>query len=117
MWMATTDDRGMVKYWQSNMNNVHSFQAHSETIRGCRWDARPNATSSGTLSSRCCCLHVTTTIFLILFVCFVSCTCVSVDSLLSTSSTYNVHIIQIRGRGKCCVELYHENVYHWGNAT
>lgn len=38
LWMASTDDRGVVKYWQSNMNNVHSFQAHNETIRGCRWE-------------------------------------------------------------------------------
>ena len=51
MWMATTDDRGVVKYWQSNMNNVHSFQAHNETIRGCRWELMPPATGPGTLSS------------------------------------------------------------------
>lgn len=50
LWMATTDDRGMVKYWQSNMNNVHTFQAHNEPIRGCRWDPRNGA--PGMLSSR-----------------------------------------------------------------
>ena len=61
MWMATTDDRGTVKYWQSNMNNVHSFQAHNETIRGCRWDARaPAIAGPGMLSSSGSgCLHVT----------------------------------------------------------
>eukprot|EP00731_Ephydatia_muelleri_P015100 Em0008g820a len=32
-WMVTTDDKGYVKYWQSNMNNVHTFQAHSEPVR------------------------------------------------------------------------------------
>ena len=37
-WMVTTDDRGFVKYWQSNMNNVHTFQAHSEPVRSSRWD-------------------------------------------------------------------------------
>ena len=37
-WMVTSDDRGFVKYWQSNMNNVHTFQAHSEPVRSCRWD-------------------------------------------------------------------------------
>ena len=36
--MVTTDDRGFVKYWQSNMNNVHTFQAHSEPVRSSRWD-------------------------------------------------------------------------------
>lgn len=38
-WMVTTDDRGFVKYWQSNFNNVHTFQAHSEPIRCSRWDS------------------------------------------------------------------------------
>ena len=47
--MATTDDRGVVKYWQSNMNNVHTFQAHNEPIRGCRWD--PQNAALGMLSS------------------------------------------------------------------
>ena len=47
--MATTDDRGVVKYWQSNMNNVHTFQAHNEPIRGCRWD--PQNAAPGMLSS------------------------------------------------------------------
>ena len=37
-WMVTTDDRGFVKYWQSNMNNVHTFQAHSDPVRSSRWD-------------------------------------------------------------------------------
>ena len=37
--MVTTDDRGFVKYWQSNFNNVHTFQAHSEPIRCSRWDS------------------------------------------------------------------------------
>ena len=36
-WMVTTDDKGYVKYWQSNMNNVHTFQAHSEPVRCSRW--------------------------------------------------------------------------------
>jgi WD40 repeat protein len=81
MWMATTDDRGTVKYWQSNMNNVHSFQAHNETIRGCRWDARPKTTGSGTLSSSGSgCLHVTVSP-----VCLVLCCCVC-------AIYYSVHI-------------------------
>ena len=53
MWMATTDDRGVVKYWQSNMNNVHTFQAHNESIRGCRWETKepgPVMLSSGVIS-------------------------------------------------------------------
>lgn len=40
--MVTTDDRGFVKYWQSNFNNVHTFQAHSEPIRCSRWDSVVN---------------------------------------------------------------------------
>ena len=52
MWMATTDDRGVVKYWQSNMNNVHTFQAHNDPIRGCRWGTKepgPVMLSSGVI--------------------------------------------------------------------
>ena len=37
VWMVTSDDRGFVKYWQSNLNNVHTFQAHTEPIRCTRW--------------------------------------------------------------------------------
>lgn len=33
VWMVTTDDRGFVKYWQSNLNNVHTFKAHDEPVR------------------------------------------------------------------------------------
>mmetsp|Transcript_19178 Transcript_19178/g.28545 ORF Transcript_19178/g.28545 Transcript_19178/m.28545 type:complete len:543 (+) Transcript_19178:45-1673(+) len=32
-WMASSDDEGVVKYWQSNMNNVHAFKAHREACR------------------------------------------------------------------------------------
>lgn len=33
-WMITGDDKGYIKYWQANMNNVKMFQGHSEAIRG-----------------------------------------------------------------------------------
>lgn len=36
-WMVTADDRGFIKYWQINFNNVHTYQAHSEPIRSTRW--------------------------------------------------------------------------------
>ena len=74
MWMATTDDRGVVKYWQSNMNNVHSFQAHNETIRGCRWELMPPATGPGTLSSSVSryTLHMTLLFQCICYILFVS---------------------------------------------
>lgn len=36
-WMLTGDDKGYVKYWQANMNNVKMFQGHSEAIRGLRY--------------------------------------------------------------------------------
>ncbi len=35
-WMLTGDDKGYVKYWQANMNNVKMFQGHFEAIRGLR---------------------------------------------------------------------------------
>lgn len=37
-WLLSSDDRGLVKYWQSNMNNVHTFQAHSDPVRCLRWE-------------------------------------------------------------------------------
>jgi hypothetical protein len=37
-WMLTGDDKGYVKYWQANMNNVKMFQGHiNESIRGLRY--------------------------------------------------------------------------------
>ncbi|GAB5589750.1 pre-mRNA cleavage and polyadenylation factor (CPF) complex subunit [Umbelopsis nana] len=32
-WMVTGDNSGVVKYWQSNMNNLKMFQGHREAIR------------------------------------------------------------------------------------
>ena len=42
VWMTTTDDRGFVKYWQANLNNVHTFQAHNDPVRSSRWDGLPS---------------------------------------------------------------------------
>jgi len=36
-WMLTGDDKGYLKYWQANMNNVKMFQGHTEAIRGLRY--------------------------------------------------------------------------------
>ncbi|KAI9006175.1 WD40-repeat-containing domain protein, partial [Gaertneriomyces semiglobifer] len=32
-WLITGDDSGVIKYWQSNMNNLKAFTAHKETVR------------------------------------------------------------------------------------
>ncbi|KAJ3089911.1 hypothetical protein HK102_005169, partial [Quaeritorhiza haematococci] len=32
-WMVTADDLGVIKYWQSNMNNLKAFQGHKDVIR------------------------------------------------------------------------------------
>lgn len=32
-WMVTAEHNGIVKYWQSNMNNLKEFQAHESPIR------------------------------------------------------------------------------------
>lgn len=52
-WMVTTDDRGFVKYWQINFNNVHTFQAHSEPIRSSRWDYTRSCDSHVTVFCAC----------------------------------------------------------------
>ncbi|KAI9295923.1 WD40 repeat-like protein [Neoconidiobolus thromboides FSU 785] len=33
-WMVTGDNNGIIKYWQSNMNNLKEFQGHDAAIRG-----------------------------------------------------------------------------------
>ncbi|KAJ1655238.1 WD repeat-containing protein 33 [Dispira simplex] len=33
-WLVTADHTGVIKYWQSNMNNLKMFQGHKEAIRG-----------------------------------------------------------------------------------
>lgn len=33
-WLLSADQNGIVKYWQTNFNNVKEVQAHSEAIRG-----------------------------------------------------------------------------------
>lgn len=37
MWLLSGDHNGVVKYWQSNMNNVKMIQAHTDPIRGLRY--------------------------------------------------------------------------------
>lgn len=32
-WLLSSDQNGMVKYWQSNFNNLNSFQAHEAPVR------------------------------------------------------------------------------------
>ncbi len=32
-WMLSGDQKGVVKYWQSNMNNLKAFRAHDENVR------------------------------------------------------------------------------------
>ena len=46
-WLVTTDDRGFIKYWQINFNNVHTFQAHSEAVRSSRWVWLYNSSGCG----------------------------------------------------------------------
>lgn len=39
-WMLSADDEGIIKYWQTTMNNVREFQGHSDPVRGV--DFAPN---------------------------------------------------------------------------
>ncbi|KAJ3216615.1 hypothetical protein HDU67_009222 [Dinochytrium kinnereticum] len=32
-WLISGDDSGVIKYWQSNMNNLQAFAAHKESVR------------------------------------------------------------------------------------
>ena len=61
VWMVTTDDRGLVKYWQSNFNNVHTFQAHADPVKCSRWEFSDHMTrfitSGVSYEQRCTCLN------------------------------------------------------------
>ncbi len=35
-WMISSDDMGVIKYWQSSMNNLKAFQAHKDIVRDLR---------------------------------------------------------------------------------
>mmetsp|Transcript_18706 Transcript_18706/g.30748 ORF Transcript_18706/g.30748 Transcript_18706/m.30748 type:complete len:418 (+) Transcript_18706:90-1343(+) len=37
VWMVTGDHGGIIKYWQTNMNNVKAFQGHNESLRDIRF--------------------------------------------------------------------------------
>lgn len=45
-WMLTGDDKGYLKYWQANMNNVQMLQGHTEAIRGLSFSPTDNKFAS-----------------------------------------------------------------------
>ncbi|SCV68989.1 BQ2448_2009 [Microbotryum intermedium] len=36
-WLVSTDNNGVIKYFQANMNNLQVFQGHNESIRDISW--------------------------------------------------------------------------------
>jgi polyadenylation factor subunit 2 len=36
-WLISTDNTGLIKYFQPNMNNLQIFQGHNEAIRDVSW--------------------------------------------------------------------------------
>ncbi|KAM0753770.1 WD40 repeat-like protein [Meredithblackwellia eburnea MCA 4105] len=36
-WLISTDNNGVIKYFQANMNNLQVFQGHNESIRDATW--------------------------------------------------------------------------------
>ncbi|KDE06963.1 hypothetical protein MVLG_02702 [Microbotryum lychnidis-dioicae p1A1 Lamole] len=36
-WLVSTDNNGIIKYFQANMNNLQVFQGHNESIRDISW--------------------------------------------------------------------------------
>ena len=44
-----------MKYWQSNLNNVHTFQAHNEPVRCSRWDRTCPCNVAVVLIACCAC--------------------------------------------------------------
>lgn len=47
--MTSTDDHGYIKYWQANLNNVHTFQAHNDPVRASRCDKLMPSSSAAVL--------------------------------------------------------------------
>eukprot|EP00794_Sanderia_malayensis_P015183 gene15183-16745_t len=46
-WLISADHNGLVKYWQSNMNNVKTLQAHVEAVRGVCFSPTDNKFATG----------------------------------------------------------------------
>ena len=68
MWMLTTDDRGFVKYWQCNFNNVHTFQAHSDPVKCCRLGSlSPTSGRQCEHTGKCLKCHVDLEVIIIMF--------------------------------------------------
>ncbi|KAK4053671.1 pre-mRNA cleavage and polyadenylation factor (CPF) complex subunit [Microbotryomycetes sp. JL201] len=47
-WLVSADNNGVIKYFQTNMNNLQVFQGHGESIRDVTWS--PNAARFATAS-------------------------------------------------------------------
>ncbi|KAM0792152.1 hypothetical protein ACM66B_004850 [Microbotryomycetes sp. NB124-2] len=47
-WLVSADNNGVIKYFQTNMNNLQVFQGHGESIRDVSWS--PNAARFATAS-------------------------------------------------------------------
>ncbi|KAJ3023992.1 WD repeat-containing protein 33 [Thoreauomyces humboldtii] len=45
-WLLTGDDSGVIKYWQSNMNNLKAVVAHKETVRDLTFSPTDNKFAS-----------------------------------------------------------------------
>ncbi|XP_048581038.1 pre-mRNA 3' end processing protein WDR33 isoform X2 [Nematostella vectensis] len=45
-WLLSADHSGIVKYWQSNMNNVQMYEAHKEPVRGLSFSPTDNKYAS-----------------------------------------------------------------------
>lgn len=85
-WLISSDDRGLVKYWQSNMNNVHTFQAHSDPVRCLRWE-------DDTRQHRCYHHH-------------------QCSIVLVCNSSRRCHIICVVDCCKCCFSFLINNHHH-----
>lgn len=53
-WLVSGDDNGIIKYWQSSMNNVKAFQAHNEPIRELTFSQTTQKYASGSDDQSIC---------------------------------------------------------------
>lgn len=46
-WLVSADNSGIIKYFQSNMNNLQAFQGHKESVRDITWSPDDSRFATG----------------------------------------------------------------------
>lgn len=58
LWMASADQKGIIKYWQKSMNMVKEYQGHEDVIRGLAFSPTDDKLASAADDARCVSVRV-----------------------------------------------------------